>query len=128
MKNRFPKMVQGSDRFIFRSHYIRYHYEAARVKRFAGNWEDCEKILRELFEGQGASMSSIQKCHITRDLGEILSETDRLEEAISWFEREFIILLENVGLENPLMKTSYKRVGFCYARLGKRDVAILHFK
>jgi hypothetical protein len=27
-------------------------------------------------------------------------KTDRLEEAISWFEREFVLLLEKIGLED----------------------------
>jgi tetratricopeptide (TPR) repeat protein len=63
-----------------------------------------------------------------QELAEILNETDRLEEAISWFEKEFVLLLGNIPLVNSLMKTNCRNLGLCYARLERYEEAMLHFR
>ena len=85
-------------------------------------------ILRDLLRAHGSAMSPNRKLKIARELGEILYETNRLEEATSWFEKEFAVLLDNVGLENPNTKTSCMRVGLSYGELRRYDEAIDHFE
>jgi tetratricopeptide (TPR) repeat protein len=122
-KNRFSKILEIEGRL-----FLNYHYEVARSKRLAGELDDSEEILKDLLRRHGSSMYPHRKMGIMRELAEVLDERDRLEEATIWFEREFAVLLDNVGLENPLMKSSCRRVGLCYAEMGRYDEAMLHFE
>jgi hypothetical protein len=53
--------------------------------------------LRDLLRLHETSMNTCLKVDVVRSLTEILYETGRLEEASSWLEREFTIVLENAG-------------------------------
>jgi tetratricopeptide (TPR) repeat protein len=108
--------------------FFHYQNEVACTERLAGHPEESEMVLRDLLRFHESSMSPNRRINIIRELGEILYQTNRLEEATSWFEQEFAVLLDNVGLENPLTKISCKRVGLCYSELGRCDEAIEHFE
>jgi hypothetical protein len=95
---------------------------------FAGHLKNSEEILRDLMRCHESSMSPNRRVSILRELGEILNEAGHRNEAISWFQKEFIVLLENVGLDNPMIKISCRRLGLCYARMGLYNEAMLHFE
>ena len=122
-KKRFQDLLNQRGRPFFR-----YQSEVACTKRLAGHLEESEMIFRDLLRAHEGAMSPNRRFNIARDLGEILYETNRLEEATSFFAQEFAVLLDNVGLETPETKTSCKRVGLCYGELGRYDEAIEHFE
>jgi hypothetical protein len=122
-KNRFQNILQRESRM-----YFHYQNEFARTQRLAGKLKNSEEILRDLMRCHESSMSPNRRVSILRELGEILNEAGHRNEATSWFEKEFIVLLENVGLDNPIIKISCKRLGLCYARMGLYNEAMLYFE
>ncbi|KAH9225031.1 hypothetical protein DL95DRAFT_400323 [Leptodontidium sp. 2 PMI_412] len=89
---------------------------------------DETEILRDLLSRSGASMSTDRTFRIMQELAEILDETDHLEEAISRFEKEFVLILGKIPLLESLMKTNCRNLRLCYARLERYEEAMLHFR
>ncbi|KAE9373142.1 hypothetical protein N431DRAFT_406481 [Stipitochalara longipes BDJ] len=123
VKKRFQGILERS-----RRSFLHYQNEVACTKRLVGDLDESEEILRDLLSHYQSTMSPNRRINIIQELGEILCETNRLEEATSWFQQEFAVLLDNIGLENSLTKTSCKKLGLCYAELGRYDEANEHFE
>lgn len=105
-----------------------YNFQLAENLRLQGRLAESEKIYQDLLHHQGASLNPGRRSHVMRGLAMISKETGRGSEAAAWYKTTFDLNIKAYGLEHRYSLASCMDLGYCYARQGLFDEAMLHFE
>jgi tetratricopeptide (TPR) repeat protein len=92
-----------------------------------GDLLGCEELLRTSLKHTPSSIGWNSVKSMIK-LAELLENTGRGIEALSWRERIFLMEIQLCGVEHRWSKGGCETLGFCYANLGRYDDAVYHFR
>jgi len=92
-----------------------------------GDLLGCEELLRTSLKHTSSSIGW-DSVNSMEKLAELLEDTGRVIEALSWRERIFLIEIQMCGVEHRWSREGCETLGFCYANLGRYDDAVYHFR
>jgi tetratricopeptide (TPR) repeat protein len=92
-----------------------------------GDLLGCEELLRTTLK-HTPSPISWDSVNSMEKLAELLEDSGRGIEALSWRERIFLMEIQMCGVEHRWSRKDCKTLGFCYANLGRYDDAVYHFR
>jgi tetratricopeptide (TPR) repeat protein len=105
-----------------------YHYERAVTYKFQKRFENSKKILRGLLKYHLNYMRQSTSMRVMRQLAEILMETGRHREAVSWYKKEYRLRLKVYGLTHHYTMRCCEDIGFCYADQSRYNEGKLFFE
>jgi tetratricopeptide (TPR) repeat protein len=105
-----------------------YHYERAFTYKVQKRFENSKKILRGLLKYHLNCMSPSLSMRVMGQLAEILMETGRHREAVSWYKKEYRLRLKTYGLTHRYTMSCCQDVGFCYADQSRYTEGKLFFE
>jgi tetratricopeptide (TPR) repeat protein len=102
-----------------------FYRRKAEALHAQGDLLGCEELLRTILEHTTSSIGwdSVNSMEL---LAELLGDTGRATEALSWREKVFLMDIQLCGIEHRWSRKDCKTLGFCYAKLGRYDDAINH--
>jgi tetratricopeptide (TPR) repeat protein len=101
--------------------------EKALTLKAEGRLAESEEIFRALIR-HAPNPRDLNIVIAMRELANILERTSREPEAVVMWEKVFSAVVESFGIEHKFSKRYCNQLGFCYARLGRYDDAIVLFK
>jgi tetratricopeptide (TPR) repeat protein len=104
-----------------------YFRRRAVVLRCEGRLLESEEILRAVVN-HAPDYPDIEIKLAMIELAEISMETGQQAEAATWWEKNFIMGGELWGFDYKCSRYDCEILGFCYARQGRYNDAILHFQ
>lgn len=101
--------------------------EKASILKSEGRLLEGEEILRGVLKYALDEVNNTTLGTMV-DLADLLEETGQEAEAITLREKGFVMVVEIYGIGNWYSRWDCEQLGFCYARQGRYDDAILHFQ
>ncbi|KAG4437237.1 hypothetical protein IFR05_007291 [Cadophora sp. M221] len=108
--------------------YFNYQYELGYTRILQGRQGESEKILQDLLRHHETFLTPSKRANLMSELARIAEETGRMSEAVSWYEKLYILRTETYGIEHKYSLYGCKDLGYCYADQGLFDEAITHFE
>ncbi len=120
------RIVQGSGktRFLLREQVLRRKAESMYAKR---ELLGCEELLRTTLKHTSRSIGW-DSINSMKKLAELLEDTGRGIQALSWREKIFLMGIQLCGIGHRFSRADCETLGFCYANLGRYDDAVHHFR
>jgi tetratricopeptide (TPR) repeat protein len=101
--------------------------EKARVLKSEGRLIDSEEILRAILRHAPDDGNNSTLCAM-EELADVLEKTGQQGEGMSLREKIFIKAIEVYGIQHSYSRRDCEQLGFCYAKQGRYEDAILHFQ
>jgi tetratricopeptide (TPR) repeat protein len=105
----------------------RFYIQKASFFKAKGQLLESEELLRAILR-QAPSYPDWDIMTSMDELADFLRQTGRRTEEAKWRQNIFLMGIELYGIDNNQSRWDCEQLGFCYADLGRYDVAVHHFQ